>query len=138
MALFPVISSLATIDLYCHFGTHDCTQGTTCAVAAVVETYRQEATGIQLVRQGDCTFGAECYADLTTLASPLIDFNVSLHMVLCALPAILRNSIPNLLILQVRLPPVVVGGRMRGDAQSRRPLFRPVMHVDFLCNPALG
>ena len=79
IALFPVMSTLATVDLYCHFWTHDRTNSTACTFATVIEGGCQIPVGVQFVGQGNHVLGAEPDTDFASLTEILVNFNVSLH-----------------------------------------------------------
>jgi hypothetical protein len=79
IALFPFMRTLATVDLYCHFRTYNCTSGTACTFATVIEGGYQIPAGIQFVRQRNHLLGAKPDTEFASLTKVLGNFNISLH-----------------------------------------------------------
>jgi hypothetical protein len=72
IAALPVMSTLATVNLYRHFGTYQGADGAACAFAVSVERSRGIACGIHLSGLRDDMLGAEADANLAALAKLLV------------------------------------------------------------------
>jgi hypothetical protein len=77
MAALPVIRTLATINLYRHFGTDQCADSTACTFAVFAEGCRRVACGIHLIGLGDDVLGAEVDTNLAALAKLLVDLDIA-------------------------------------------------------------
>jgi hypothetical protein len=77
VAALPVIRTLATVNLYSHFGTYYSTDGAAGAFAAGIEGSWRIATGIHFIGLRDGVLGAKVDANLTSLAKLLVYFDIA-------------------------------------------------------------
>jgi hypothetical protein len=79
MAALPVIRTLATVNLYSHFGTYYSADGTASAFATGIERSWRIAIGIHFIGLRDRVLGAEVDAKLASLAKLLVYFDIALR-----------------------------------------------------------
>jgi hypothetical protein len=77
IAALPVIRTLATVNLYGHFGTYYSTDGAAGAFATGIEGSWRIAIGIHFVGLRDGVLRAEVNANLTSLAKLLVYFDIA-------------------------------------------------------------
>jgi hypothetical protein len=77
MAALPVIRTLATVNLYRHFGTYQGADSAACALLVFAKGCRRVASGIDFTGLRDGVLGAEVYANLAALAQLLVDFDIA-------------------------------------------------------------
>ena len=78
MALFPLIKTLATINLYYHFGTHQSTDGASGTLAAVIKNGSLVSGSIQIIRHVNGVLRAKADTKLTAFAKFPVDINISI------------------------------------------------------------
>ena len=78
IAALPVIRTLATVNLYSHFGTYYSTDGAASAFAAGIEGRRRIAIGIHFIGLRDGVLRAEVDANFASLAKLLVYFDITL------------------------------------------------------------
>ena len=77
IAALPVIRTLATVNLYGHFGTYHSTDGAASAFATGIEGSWRIAIGIHFIGLRDGVLGAKVDANLTSLAKLLVYFDIA-------------------------------------------------------------
>jgi hypothetical protein len=78
IAALPVIRTLATVNLYSHFGTYYSTDGATSAFATGIEGSWRIAIGIHFIGLRDGVLRTEVDANLAALAKLLVYFDITL------------------------------------------------------------
>jgi hypothetical protein len=78
IAALPVIRTLATVNLYSHFGTYYSTDGAAGAFAAGIEGSWRIAAGVDFTGLRDGVLGAEMDANLASLTKLLVYFYIAL------------------------------------------------------------
>jgi hypothetical protein len=75
MAAFPVIRTLATVHLYGHLRAYQRTNSASGTFPVIAENGRQIAGGIQFIRGGNQSLGAERNTQFAALAQLLGNFD---------------------------------------------------------------
>ena len=78
IAALPVIRTLATVNLYGHFGTYYSADSAASAFATGIEGSGRISAGIHFIGLSDGVLRAEVDANLTALAKLLVYFDITL------------------------------------------------------------